>query len=157
MLIHSRAQGVLRHSQINMNHAFEFGDVDVDSDSEAVLEHCELVATSTAASSTVSWRCSSAPPDAAPLRGALRGELLRDRHRSAARRHAPRQSLHHPRLQRQRGAPPRRRIMARLEHSRVSRVGARARKREAEEKEKRESRKEASILYYFHTENLTFF
>ena len=35
VLIHSEAQGVLRHSTVNMNHAgFEFADVDVDSDSE---------------------------------------------------------------------------------------------------------------------------
>jgi hypothetical protein len=139
VLIHSRAQGVLRHSQINMNHAgFEFGDVDVDSDSEAVLEHCELVgngehgreqyrvlavqqrASLTLRHCEVRCEASSFGTGIEVQRGGMlrvshstihgcsgSGVLLRDED-----------------------------TVARLEHSRVSRVGARARQREAEEKEK---------------------
>ena len=43
VLIHSGAKGALQHCQVSMNHAgFEFGDVDVDTSSEAVLDHCEI-------------------------------------------------------------------------------------------------------------------
>jgi len=44
VLIHSNATGELYDSEISMNHAgFEFGDVDVDTNSEARLVRCRLV------------------------------------------------------------------------------------------------------------------
>jgi len=42
VLVHSGAKGALQNCQITMNHAgFEFGDVDVDTSSEVVLDECE--------------------------------------------------------------------------------------------------------------------